>query len=405
MYRIRLAETGFGERGIGLVVAGPNLVNGVVRVYFKRWGYPRPYLHLHGWDVADNWIELQGQITGPDQLTLPLPPALARHFDENSNYLIKLDPLGGGSVQQGVRWSMSSGARAPVNKPAAAIAPAVVEREPDMSEARANMAWQTAQALDSREAYAAFLAAHPSSRHADEARSALARLAPTARSVDSEELAWRAACEADSKASWTAFMIAHSDGAYAERAKAKLAAFMPPRLVVRTRWSVIGAAAPYGIDTCAFLLTPAGQVRGDADFISNWATDPDTNAILRHSPCGSVRNSGISKDSERHANESLEIDLDQVPPEIDKIAVTVSMNVDAARQHCLPAVDSTTELIDTARGEVLVAWQSGHGAVGSRGRVMLMLQRHGTDWKLHRSSETFEDGIYGLCKRFGIVVA
>jgi len=405
MYRIRLAETGVEERSLGLVVTGPNLVNGVVRACFKRWGYPRPYLHLHDWDVAENWIELQGHITGPDQLTLPMPSALARHFDENSNYLIKLDPLGDGPVQQGVRWSMSSGARAPVNKPPAAIAPAVVERDPGMSETRADMAWQTAQELDSREAYSAFIAAHPSSRHADEARSALARLAPTARSVDSEELAWRAACEADSKASWTAFMIAHSDGAYAERAKAKLAAFMPPRLVVRTRWSVIGAAAPYGIDTCAFLLTPAGQVRGDADFISNWATDPDTNAILRHSPCGSVRNSGISKDSERHANESLEIDLDQVPPEIDKIAVTVSMNVDAARQHCLPAVDSTTELIDTARGEVLVAWQSGHGAVGSRGRVMLMLQRHGTDWKLHRSSETFEDGIYGLCKRFGIVVA
>jgi hypothetical protein len=36
---------------------------------------------------------------------------------------------------------------------------------------------------------------------------------------------------------------------------------------------------------------------------------------------------------------------------------------------------------------------------------MLMLQPHGSDWKLHRSSETFEDGIYGLCKRFGIVVA
>ncbi|HJU99494.1 MAG TPA: TerD family protein [Burkholderiaceae bacterium] len=360
---------------------------------------------MHDWDVAENWIELQGHITGPDQLTLPMPSALARHFDENSNYLIKLDPLGDGPVQQGVRWSMSSGARAPVNKPPVVIASAVVERDPGMLEARADMAWRTAQELDSREAYAAFLAAHPSSRNADEARSALARLAPTARSVDSEELAWRAACEADSKASWTAFMITHSDGAYAERAKAKLAAFMPPCLVVQTRWSVIGAAAPYGVDTCAFLLTPAGQVRGDADFISNWATDPDTNAILRHSPCGSVRNSGINKDRGRHVSESLEIDLDQVPPEIDKIAVTVSMNVHAARHHCLPAVDSTTELIDTARGEVLVAWQSGHGAVGSRGRVMLMLQRHGTDWKLHRSSETFEDGIYGLCKRFGIVVA
>jgi tellurium resistance protein TerD len=400
-----LAGTGFGERSVALVVTGPDLVNGVVRACFKRWGYPRPYLHLHDWDVAENWIELQGHITGPDQLTLALPSVLARHFDENSNYLIKLDPLGGGSVQQGVRWSMSSGARAPVNKPPAAIAPAVMERDPGMSEARADMAWQTSQALDSREAYAAFLAAHPSSRHADEARSALARLAPAARSVDSEELAWRTACDADSKASWTAFMIAHSDGAYADRAKAKLAAFMPPRLTIRTRWSVIGAAAPYGVDTCAFLLTPAGQVRGDADFISNWATDPDTNAILRHSPCGSVRNSGISKDSERHASETLEIAFDQVPPEIEKIAVTVSMNVHAAGHHCLPAVDSTTQLIDTARGEVLFALQAGQGAVGTRGRVILMVQRHGVDWKLHRSSETFEDGIYGLCKRFGVDVA
>lgn len=88
---------------------------------------------------------------------------------------------------------------------------------------------------------------------------------------------------------------------------------------------MIGAAAPYGIDTCAFLLTPVGQVRGDAGFISNWATDPDTNAVLRHSPCGSVRNSGINKDSERHASEALEIDLDQVPAEIEKITVTVSI--------------------------------------------------------------------------------
>ncbi len=406
IYRIKLAETGKGgERGVGLVVSGPNLVAGMMRARFKHHGYPRPYLHLHGWDVADNWIEMSAELTVSDQLSLSLPPALEKHFEENNNYLIELDLLGSESVKQGVRWSVSSSAHARVSKPPTVISPAVAPVIATTSEAREDVAWRVAQDIDSREAYAAFLAAHPSSRHVDEARSALARLAPAARLADPEELAWRAASDADSKASWTAFMIAYPHGTYAERAKAQLAFFMPPRLTVHTRWSVIGAAAPYGVDTCAFLLNAASVVRGDADFISSWATETGTKTVLHHSLCASVRNLGVTNGNARQNTETIAIELDQVPRDIEMIAITVSLNPNAPSHHSLPAVDSTMQLIDATRSEVLLALQIGEGAVGMRGRVVLVLRRHGADWRLHRSSEAFEDGIYGLCERFGIVVA
>lgn len=406
IYRIEIAETGEGgERGVGLIVSGPNLVAGMMRARFKHHGYPRPYLHLHGWDVADNWIEMPAELTRSDQLTLSLPPALEKHFEENNNYLIELNLLGSESLKQGVRWSVSSSANARVSKPSTFVSPAVAPVAATTSEVREDMAWRVAQGIDSREAYAAFLAAHPSSRHVDEARSALTRHASAARPADPEELAWRAASDADSKASWTAFMIAYPHGTYAERAKVQLALFMPPCLTVRTRWSVIGAAAPYGVDTCAFLLNAASVVRGDADFISSWATETDTKTVLHHSLCTSVRNLGVTNDNARQKTETIAIELDQVPRDIEMIAITVSLNPNAGPHHSLSAVDSTMELIDAARSEVLLDAQIGEGAVSMRGQVILVLRRHGADWRLHRSSEAFKGGIFGLCERFGIVVA
>ena len=75
--------------------------------------------------------------------------------------------------------------------------------------------------------------------------------------------------------------------------------------------------ASFDLDASAFLLTASGKVRGDHDFIFyNQLKSQD----------GSVEHTGDNRSGQGDGDdESLLVDLSKVSPEVEKIAITVTI--------------------------------------------------------------------------------
>jgi stress response protein SCP2 len=401
--KIRVVETvEQGRRMTALVIADPFLQAGALRARFRRWGHKQPYLHSPGWEVGECWIDLVASKTLSGELIVPLPPELSCHMEAYSNYEVTLEQVEGRRMEQAIRWSLAAPRPPLKDHGATGVIPAA---PPSVSTATDQAAWRAAQELDSRQAYLGFFTAHPGSAHADAARQALTRLAQAAlNGIAAEDDAWRVASAVGDKAAFTKFVLAYPEGRYAGRAKKQLEAFLPDQLVVRTGWSANGAVPSYGVDTCAFLLASEGVVRHDSDFISSWATDRITGAALQDSTCESVRYAGLAYDraNDRHI-ETLSLRLDQVAVEVEAIAITLSIDTRASARIDLRALNPVMEVEDTVRGKILATYEFGHEELSSKGLVAVMLMRCGADWLLKRSYDAIEDGIVGLCHRFGVV--
>ncbi len=132
------------------------------------------------------------------------------------------------------------------------------------------------------------------------------------------------------------------------------------------------------IDVSALLLGPSGTVRDDADLV--FYNQP------RHLS-GAVRQSG----------DAIEIDLPDVEPEIDRIALAASADGGTFGQ-----VDGLVlQLVDT--GGVVVA-EFPMTATTETALVGGELYRRGEGWKFRAVGQGYDSGLAGLATDFGIAV-
>ena len=104
--------------------------------------------------------------------------------------------------------------------------------------ARDGRDWSSAQDADTQEAYEAFLAKHPQSEFAPQAKSRAAQLV--------EERDWSVATQADSPESYRKFVEQHPDGKWTQEARIRVENF-----------NVMTASAPEGPPAAAGATTPA----------------------------------------------------------------------------------------------------------------------------------------------------
>ena len=151
----------------------------------------------------------------------------------------------------------------------------------------------------------------------------------------------------------------------------------------------------YDIDASAFLLAGNGKVRSDADFIFyNQPASSD----------GSVRHLGDNRSGVGEGDdEMLKVQLEQVPPALERIVFAVTLHEAVERGHDFSQVrDGYIRVLGTGDKELV---RFDLGTLGAETALIVgELYRHQAEWKFRAIGQGFAGGLGPLASHFGVGV-
>lgn len=157
---------------------------------------------------------------------------------------------------------------------------------------------------------------------------------------------------------------------------------------------------PVDPDMCVFLLRVDGKVRRDIDFIFYNNLSSDGNAVQHKGKTAA----GIAAGGDQ---ESIFIDLEAVPFDVDKLAITLSLHNAAERQQNLTLLASAGFRISNADTGAALAMVDLSGVADGTHSAMIAfeLTREGLGWKVVVPAEGITDGLFAVATGYGINVA
>lgn len=158
----------------------------------------------------------------------------------------------------------------------------------------------------------------------------------------------------------------------------------------------------FDLDASAFLLGANGKVRRDEDFIFY--------GNLK-SQDGSVRHTGDNLTGEGEGDdEVLIINFAKVPPDVQKIAVTVTIYDAEKRRQNFGQVSNAYVRVariaseeDTAGSEVL-RFDLGEEFSVETALVVCEIYRYNGEWKFNAVGAGYQGGLAALCRNYGVDV-
>ncbi|TFE22826.1 TerD family protein [Cohnella luojiensis] len=153
----------------------------------------------------------------------------------------------------------------------------------------------------------------------------------------------------------------------------------------------------FDLDASAFCLNASGKVNSDRDFIFY------NNKSIAN---GAIQLSGDNQTGEGAGDdESLAIDLSQVPAEIQKIAFCITIHDAAARsQNFGQVANAFARVVKDGTNEELIRFDLGEDFSVETAVVVAELYRHNGEWKFSAVGSGYRDGLAGLCRDFGVQV-
>lgn len=151
----------------------------------------------------------------------------------------------------------------------------------------------------------------------------------------------------------------------------------------------------FDLDASAFLLTDAGKVRGDADFIfyNN----------LRSSD-GSVTHTGDNRTGEGDGDdESLVIELNKVPAEVTKVVFVVTIHDATTRRQSFGQVaNAFIRLVNNDTNVEAARYDLSEDASTETAMLFGELYRHNGEWKFRAVGQGYAGGLASVCAQYGI---
>ncbi|WP_441251538.1 TerD family protein [Kitasatospora sp. McL0602] len=147
----------------------------------------------------------------------------------------------------------------------------------------------------------------------------------------------------------------------------------------------VEVSAPKALDVSGLLLTEAGKVRSDADFV--FFNAPNGPGVT-HRPAAAGTPDAIT------------VDTSALPAGIDRVVVTASLD-DAGATFA--GTEPTATVRDTETGEVLAVFTPPR--LGREtALVVVEVYRRGTSWKVRAVGQGYADGLAGIAGDFGVSV-
>ncbi len=155
--------------------------------------------------------------------------------------------------------------------------------------------------------------------------------------------------------------------------------------------------AGFDLDASGFLLTAAGKVRSDADFIFfNQAVSSD----------GSVKHLGDNTTGEGEGDdEQMTVDLTMVPADVDKIAISVTIHEAEARKQSFGMVSQAfVRVVNAADNAEIVRYDLSEDFSIETALIFGEVYRHGGEWKFRAVGQGFQGGLAAVAKNYGVSV-
>jgi tellurium resistance protein TerD len=160
----------------------------------------------------------------------------------------------------------------------------------------------------------------------------------------------------------------------------------------------VTSGADFDLDASAFLLKADGKVGGDEDFIFyGHLTSSD----------GTVEHTGDNLTGEGEGDdETIKIDLAAMSPNVQKIAVTVSIYDADARRQNFGMVSNAYIRVVNQRGDVEIArFDLSEDMSTETSMIFGEIYRHKGEWKFKAVGQGFSGGLAALCALYGVEVA
>lgn len=155
--------------------------------------------------------------------------------------------------------------------------------------------------------------------------------------------------------------------------------------------------AAFDLDASAFLLTDAGKVRSDADFIFfNQPASAD----------GSIKHLGDNTTGAGDGDdEQVTVDLAKVPADVDKIAVSVTIHEAEARNQNFGMVSQAfVRVVNAADNSEIVRYDLSEDFSIETALVFGEVYRHSGEWKFKAVGQGFQGGLGAMAKNYGVNV-
>ncbi|AYJ50861.1 TerD family protein [Rhodococcus sp. P1Y] len=122
------------------------------------------------------------------------------------------------------------------------------------------------------------------------------------------------------------------------------------------------------------------------------------------SPDGAIEHTGDNRTGEGEGDdESINIDLVALSPEIDSIIFPVSIHdADALRQSFGQVINAFIRVVDRADGRELARFDLTEDASTETAMVFGELYRRGQEWKFRAIGQGYASGLAGIVRDYGI---
>ena len=153
--------------------------------------------------------------------------------------------------------------------------------------------------------------------------------------------------------------------------------------------------ADFDLDASAFLLGANDKVRGEHDFI--FYNQP-------RSPEGSVEHTGDNRTGAGDGDdEAVKINLLQVPADVQKVVITVTIHdADARRQNFGQVQNAFIRVVNDASQVEIVRFDLNEDYSTETAMVFGELYRHNGEWKFRAVCQGYAGGLSAMCRQYGI---
>ena len=168
------------------------------------------------------------------------------------------------------------------------------------------------------------------------------------------------------------------------------------KMLVGLGWSMRATDGDaFDLDGSVFLLGAGGKVRSDADFVfynQNKSSD------------GSVVHSGDNRTGEGEGDdETITVELDKVPADVEKIAVCVTIHdAEARRQNFGMVSRAYVRCVDAITNAEVARYDLSEDASVEAAMVFGEIYRHNGEWKFKAMGQGFQGGLGPMAKNFGV---
>ena len=151
----------------------------------------------------------------------------------------------------------------------------------------------------------------------------------------------------------------------------------------------------FDLDASAFLLGASEKVRGEHDFIFYNQT---------RSQDGSVEHTGDNRTGDGDGDdEAVTIDLGKVSPEIQKIAITVTIHdADSRGQNFGQVQNAFIRVVNNQSQVEIVRFDLNEDYSTETAMIFGELYRHNGEWKFRAVGQGYNGGLRAMCQQYGI---